>query len=249
MPVSGFFLDHDDVTGTPQYATALKTAFDFHNASAGVSSQCLAAPPPTLEEEEESSSADLRTHTTGARTNGAPPPSSSSSRCFFAESALPHIVSTPVFVLNSALDQFQTLCILTGTVKSSGCSAIPGWEACRRNLTECTESQMSVMVQYEKDFLRTFAASFVASASGNGAFLYSCHNHCAGDSDLYNRIAVADQTMMQKVEGWWHRTSASASSSNASLWEAGERYGYATPCLWNTADGHRKCNPTCYKDT
>ena len=33
VPVSGFFLDHEDVDGEPQYANALRNAFAFQNAS------------------------------------------------------------------------------------------------------------------------------------------------------------------------------------------------------------------------
>eukprot|EP01050_Picozoa_sp_SAG11_P028855 SAG11_NODE_7889_length_1084_cov_1.247716_1_plen_51_part_10 len=38
-------------------------------------------------------------------------------RCFFAEMRFP-FVHTPTFVLNSAMDFFQTSCILAGRVKS-----------------------------------------------------------------------------------------------------------------------------------
>ena len=228
VPVSGFFLDHDDVDGVPQYANALRAAFSFHNASAGVSVGCLAAPPRPAD------------------------PSS----CFFAQNALVRINSTPTFVLNSALDQFQTLCILAGKVKSSGCSGIDGWEACRTNLTDCSDVQMNIMVQYEKDFLRLFAASFAAangSGSGvagrHGAFIYSCHNHCAGDSVLYNRITVANKTMMQAVEEWWHGGSSNAVGPNGGIKHTAQLdTAYAAPCVWHTAEGHRKCNPTCYKN-
>jgi len=69
VPVSGFFADHTDVNGVPQYANALRTAFAWHSASDGVSSACLAHAPPGDE-----------------------------FRCFFAEKALPY-VRTPTFIL------------------------------------------------------------------------------------------------------------------------------------------------------
>ena len=109
-------------------------------------------------------------------------------RCFFAERRLP-FVETATFVLNSAMDSFQTSCILAGRVRSSGCAPIAGWEACRANLNNCSGEQMAQMIAFERDWLSTFAAAASAqrrraaraNASASGAFLYSCHNHVAGD--------------------------------------------------------------------
>ena len=68
-------------------------------------------------------------------------------------------VETPTFVLNSAMHYFQTPCILTGRVRSSGCTPIDGpWEVCRHDLNNCSAGQMEQMIAFEKDFITTFKA-------------------------------------------------------------------------------------------
>ena len=100
------------------------------------------------------------------------------------------------------MDSYQTQCILAGRVKNSGCDAILGWEACRRDLNACNASQMAQMVAFEQAFVRTFRASAAAAAHaspGSSGFLYSCHNHVAGDSPLFSEVVVGNRAMSAAV--------------------------------------------------
>ena len=140
---------------------------------------------------------------------------------------------------NSAMDFFQTLCILTGRVKSSGCDAIPGWESCRQNLNACTAPQMEKMIGFEEDFLARFKGVAARSSAASGAFLYSCHNHCAGDSALFGRVTVGGRTMSSELVRWWDGGATNGSS-------AALGFSYDAPCIWLASGAERRCNPTCY---
>ena len=155
-------------------------------------------------------------------------------------------VRTPMFVINSAMDFFQTLCILTGKVHSSGCLGIPGWHDCRYNLNNCTATQMDTMLAFERAFIRTFRASAAAvttqSQPGTSSFIYSCHNHVAGDSPLFQRIIVANLSMAAAVQAWWGEERAAEPPN-----QAGGSGLTDVPCLWHRTGADRRCNPTCYK--
>ena len=138
------------------------------------------------------------------------------------------------------MDFFQTLCILTGRVKSSGCDAIPGWESCRQNLNACTAPQMEKMIGFEEDFLARFKGVAARSSAASGAFLYSCHNHCAGDSALFGRVTVGGRTMSSELVRWWDGGATNGSS-------AALGFSYDAPCIWLASGAERRCNPTCYK--
>ena len=134
------------------------------------------------------------------------------------------------------MDFFQTLCIVTGKVKSSGCSGIDGWHACRYDLNDCSAPQMATMIEFEENFVATFRATAAQASKSSSGFLYSCHNHVAGDSPLFDRIVSENASMRSAVDAWWDGGAAGPG-------------GYHTsPCMWKPAGIERKCNPTCYKD-
>ena len=147
--------------------------------------------------------------------------------------------------LNSALDSWQTACILTAelpdrypnqTDYSNGvCAAADGWAACSRNPEQCTAPQVNAMNDYIGDFeadLRGGKGTY--SAPGNGAFVHSCHTHCEAQNDeQYTRFAIGGVTMQQAVSKWW----------SAEPMEPAAAHTYS-PCLYNPAAPH-KCNPTC----
>ena len=220
VPVSGFFLDHDDVEGVPQYGDALRRGFSFQNASGSMPVQCL-----------DTATEDFK--------------------CFFAERRFP-LMETPTFVLNSAMDYFQTLCILAGRVRTSGCTPIAGWEACRLDLNNCSAGQIAQMISFEEDFISTFKSSAAKASAASGAFLYSCHNHVAGDSVLFDRVTVAGRTMSEALSEWWGFESAVRAGAAGEEHERRRRrrgFGesFAEPCLWRASGAERRCNPTCYK--
>jgi hypothetical protein len=260
VAVSGFFLDHRDVSGGRQYADAIRSAFAFHHAGAqgsGVSPGCLAA----------------------AAADGGDP-----SSCFFAQNAWPWVRKASLFAVNSAMDFFQTLCIVAGRVRSSGCDGIAGWHACRYDLNNCSASQMAVMVGFERDYVAAFRASLGTArrsqlGSQHSGFLYSCHNHCAADSVLFDRISVGGVVVRDAVTQFWDQVCCQSCaqmlaalpslcmdlSRHLFIWHSGIQVPGSPPlevhdpCLWQVmglrsrstgalgAPSRRQCNPSCYK--
>ena len=76
-PVSGFFLLHDDATGTPLYPNEMKYVFNMQNSTGGVNAKCIASLPQAEQW-----------------------------RCIFANYSYAHI-EAPIFPLNSAIDAWQ----------------------------------------------------------------------------------------------------------------------------------------------
>ena len=81
---SGFFVDHRNIEGLAVYEEQMRSIFFLSNASAGVNRDCIAAQP-----------------------------ASEQWRCNLAQYTYRHVRS-PTFVIQSALDSWQTACILLG---------------------------------------------------------------------------------------------------------------------------------------
>ena len=155
-PDAGFFLMQPNAEGLPVYPDQMREIFRLSNASGGVNAACIAA----QKEGEEF-------------------------RCNFAENNYPHLFSTfdtdgldtGIFVINSALDSYQTSCILQaepvipgGTHTGFGngnCSSSPSFSAgCRGKELEhaCNASGFRLLAGYERKFLETVhgAGSYTA---------------------------------------------------------------------------------------
>ena len=155
-PDAGFFLMQPNAEGLPVYPDQMREIFRLSNASGGVNAACIAA----QKEGEEF-------------------------RCNFAENNYPHLFSTfdtdgldtGIFVINSALDSYQTSCILQaepvipgGTHTGFGngnCSSSPSFSAgCRGKELEhaCNASDFRLLAGYERKFLETVhgAGSYTA---------------------------------------------------------------------------------------
>jgi hypothetical protein len=85
-PISGFFLDHDNVMGESVYGAMIKNLYTESNATGGVNRHCVAATPPDEQW-----------------------------KCNFASGSYAH-TEAPIFALNSALDSWQTGCIFAATL-------------------------------------------------------------------------------------------------------------------------------------
>ena len=76
----------------------------------------------------------------------------------FAHEALA-AVKTPMMVINSALDLYQTSCIFTSSSMYEGGCHHSDWAAtwyeCARNVSNCTTEQMNDLIRYERDFVDT----------------------------------------------------------------------------------------------
>ena len=165
------------------YPDEMGEVFTLANATAGVDADCIAA----KEDEEEEQW-----------------------KCNFAQEAYAYTTS-PIFVLNSALDAWQASCILTAEyltdpndTQNGNCSAADGWTLCSYSPMVCSPEQMDVMIQYEVDFMNAVNGSKTYVADGNGAFIYSCHTHCAGQYNAdFTGFAVDGVTMQQAISSWW----------------------------------------------
>eukprot|EP00929_Paragymnodinium_shiwhaense_P009220 TRINITY_DN113303_c0_g1_i1.p1 TRINITY_DN113303_c0_g1~~TRINITY_DN113303_c0_g1_i1.p1 ORF type:complete len:464 (-),score=47.79 TRINITY_DN113303_c0_g1_i1:219-1436(-) len=214
VPMSGFFLLHNTVEGKAVYADQMKAIFELANSTAGVDSKCLAA-------KEESSRW----------------------MCNFAEHVYEHI-EAPVFLLNSALDQFQSTCIYTSdfpdnyphTSVNCNCSAADSRGPCSVNTEACSAKQIESMNQYMVDFDDVMQnAGKTYRKQGNGAFIHSCHTHGEALQAGWNAIEVNGVSMQQAVSLWWH------SSGD----EVAATHSYQA-CRYNGTQTPKQCNPTCF---
>eukprot|EP00966_Prymnesium_polylepis_P010890 250642-Prymnesium_polylepis.2 len=73
-------------------------------------------------------------------------------RCSFAQHAYAY-TAAPIFVLNSAFDAWQSICILASELpptfpnsstaqNRAGCCAVDGWAACASNPERCSRTQL-----------------------------------------------------------------------------------------------------------
>jgi len=159
-------------------------------------------------------------------------------KCFLAPEIY-NSLDSPVFILNSVYDLYQTQCILTeifvginNTVHD--CSAIPGWFNCTQQMDLCTPEQISVLSSYKDDMLAQMNSSSRWRKQGNGAFLYSCYSHKAMTyPGNWNFITRDNTTMQQAVTRWWLSENESATL-----------HSYL-PCTFHPHKPYN-CNPTCW---
>ena len=161
--------------------------------------------------------------------------------CNFAQYSYAHTHSR-IFILDSALDSWQTVCILTSepvtntnSTANGNCSAAAGWSPCAQNVENCDAQHIDSMIHYELGFVAVLESTPTFFATGNGAFVYSCHTHCAAASSLWSSVAINGVTMQQAVSKWWAGAADAPAASNTYL-----------PCTYNGGDTKpRRCNPTC----
>lgn len=180
-PLSGFFLDANNILGEPVYASMIRDVFLMQNASGGVPAACIAATP-----------------------------ASDAWRCMMAPHALPFITSR-IFALNSHADAWQSKCEIavlppTSSHVSYNCSAVPGWEACSLwpSTSNCTRAQ--VVEGYDNwstEFIQQLNASATLRTPGSGAFIHSCHTHCEGEANsFWSGFTVGGVSMKDAFLAW-----------------------------------------------
>jgi len=164
--------------------------------------------------------------------------------CQLAEIVYP-LVTTPMFLLQSMVDSWQTRCILAAMpvapasgYESYNCSAAPGWAACSLNISACSAAQVSgSVVPYgravAKSVLNISAAK--SNAPGNGGFLDSCHTHVEAGGSLFSSVTIGGVTMQQAFAAWLADNIAHGGTAPAAPhWHKDCEYG-----------GPAMCNPTC----
>lgn len=211
--ISGFFLLHNNTEGKPVYPDEMKRIFQLANSTDGLNDACIS------------------NQTKENRW-----------KCNFAQMAY-NYTSSPTFPLNSALDSWQTSCILTSemvpgfpnqTDTVNGlCAAAEGWSACAGDPEKCNPKQMGVMNTYISNFTAIMGNSSTFTKQGNGAFVHSCHTHCEAQTDAWNKFQISGTSMQQAVHDWW--VSDGTDSADKHTFQ---------PCQYQTTSPH-KCNPTC----
>lgn len=183
-PISGFFLDHDNIANKSIYSHQMRMVFKLSNATYNLNNKCIA-------------SKTEENHW----------------QCNMAPYVLPFI-TTPIMGINSALDTFQVSCILAaestagkGNFNCSARSEFPPdcacWECPIENT--CTAENFVSFRNYENDFMASFNKSGVPLKLGNGAFIHSCYTHCAGSrDDYYNTLTINGRTIQQAISLWWN---------------------------------------------
>lgn len=159
-------------------------------------------------------------------------PRGESWRCAFANETMP-FVNTPMFLLQSAYDSFQSCCMLTEG-KHGGCFGI--WKDCfyPGTLGNCTQVQKHAFTVWSRGLVEDLNAVLALKRS-NGAFVHSCYEHCGANHPLFDTISINGVSMRSALRAWW-----------TTLVSAGDVNGTAHrhwPCEWQ-GDSVR-CNPTC----
>jgi len=208
IPISGYFLLHNSIENDPVYPNQIKTIFNLSNSITSVNQECVKSFSEKNEEW----------------------------KCFFAENNYPYIKSR-IFVLNSALDSWQTGCIYLAT--NSGCQSVKQdyWKNCDGNLESCNKDQINFLNNYLNDFkYKLESKKETYQKNGNGSFIYSCHNHCGALSSSFNDYKLNGMSMQQAVSKWWNQSNSDTLASENNY----------EPCIYNSDDGKkRNCNPTC----
>jgi len=143
---------------------------------------------------------------------------------------------SPFLVMNSMLDAYQM-----GNILNVGCTSPE----------HCNATQISEMIQYQKDFYNTLVGFETFHKSGNGAFVQNCVLHCGEqNANGFNQIAVAkgngdgngghkqdEKTVMQQaLTLWWESDSSEPAAAHT----------YVESCMLT---GSTPCNPTCPSGT
>ncbi|KAL1511868.1 hypothetical protein AB1Y20_005152 [Prymnesium parvum] len=219
LPLSGFFSARASLEGRFLFAEQMRRVYELSNASASISRSCASA------------------------FNDAP------WRCLLSANAAAHL-STHTFVVNSALDSWQTSLVLgreeDGALECDADTALGECGKEREELEVCTDDGMEELNAFARDFVDQVTAVAALRAAGSGAFLHSCHTHCAAvKSPAYHTLASGGVLLHEAIGAWWRSLAAPQPAA---------QHTYASPCEYATVRRQlpgvvlpepRQCNPTC----
>ena len=162
-------------------------------------------------------------------------------QCNFAAGAYA-TTAAPLFVVQSALDLWQTGCVMTAGASPYYCAncSLPEWKQCmpfwRGSFVgaNCTHSQMALVRSFQVDVIAMVTNNSAASKAGNGMFVHGCHDHCiVFHNDRYTGHAIHGISAAAAVAAWWRDSSVAAAATHS----------HVDHCLrnWNGSP----CNPTC----
>ena len=154
----------------------------------------------------------------------------------FANYSYAH-TQVPVFPLQSSVDRWQMGSILSlRSIGPIACTAAMRVDGAEHQLVNCTAAQRQAVADYQQDFLRDLQASPAFSRPGNGGYIESCVEHCAGQGKLWNtyKNGASGLTMQQALTAWW----------DSGLDAPAEQH-WQLPCLLHRSGDFGQCNPTC----
>ena len=180
IPISGFFLLETNVIDQPIYPTQMKAIFELSNAAGGLNSRCVAA----MSDDE-------------------------TWKCNFAEFSYAYS-AVRTFALNSEMDSWQGICILTSMTvvdqtHNGNCSAAAGWTTCGGNLDKCPAgNSYQPVLDFQEKFRNRVYANAGMVRDGNGGYFSSCFTHCEGQSDgPWTTWRVGGKAMGEAVKDWY----------------------------------------------
>lgn len=184
LPEVGFFIDGKSIWGGARIMTDVYARIAlFANITTGapeqVNAACVAATP----------AAD-RAH------------------CFMAQYTLPHI-RTPLFILNSQVDEWQTQNVLAPNVETVPhvTTYAPFVPCITHPVSGCNATQRDQWLGYGTQFLAALAAARAATpsdlAARHGGFITSCPIHTTNIGGLSHRISIGGVSMYSAYSRWW----------------------------------------------
>jgi len=186
VPMSGFFLQHDNVLGEAVYQPQMKMVFAMQNSTFGVASQCLVSKSPMY-----------------------------MYLCLFAPETISY-VSSPLFVTNSMYDFWSLDCIYSAepvdpsSSQNGNCSAIPGWHDCIYS-GQCTPDQLRLLDDgWGDDFRKVYQSKSAFTKKGNGIFAHSCISHC-DEQFRWNKITINGVSIREAIGKWFFSNDQEAS--------------------------------------
>jgi hypothetical protein len=116
--------------------------------------------------------------------------------CFFPEHSLEHM-DTPMFVLNSGYDSWQTNFIWF--TPDGGKPHDQGWHDCAQYINKCNASQLQIMDTYHSKFVEKLAPMMSATTL-HGGFVDSCMAHCQSGG---GGTKIDNKTKLQTIADWY----------------------------------------------
>lgn len=187
IPEVGFFLDAESIWNQQHlYTTVYTRIADFANVTHGfpqqVNEQCIYNTP-----------------------------FSENWKCFMAQYTYPY-VSTPIFLLNSVVDEWQTSNILAPNSNVTDYVTTYGaFVPCIEDpLKGCNSTQHDQWFGYADQFMKALNTSIQntpeAFMNQNGGFITSCPIHTTAIGGLSQKIHINGVSMYQALSDWYFET-------------------------------------------
>jgi STAM-binding protein len=210
LSMSGFFMDAPNLDGEAVYAEQMRSIHRLSGAAGAMHPACVAH---FAASNAASAAAGERAESGGSGGGSG----DESWRCNMAQWAY-NFSAAPFFVVNGAVDCWQTSCILLGKLAAGfpdqvgsangNCSAFGDvWDRCAGytgNPNACNARELVAVNGYLDGFVSRLTALAPFARRGNGAFVHSCHTHCEANADaMFLGIKVGGTSIQRAIAAWW----------------------------------------------